>query len=375
MATQKTWSYDEALANFNRPKANLSSFGLTPEQAVQMGVAGEGYAGNRTWEDVLRGNASDRLGPQANSMTPAQLEAYARQNGILGGKETTWGQDLVEGIKGPLALPAAFLTAGAATGAFSGAGAAGTAGGAMDMGIGGIGESMGLGGGAELSIGAAPSAADGLYTFPGESVTAGSATYPGGTMAASGAGSLLDYVPAQVKAMGGSAVGDWLKKNAGSLIAAGVGVYASNKQADSYEDLAREMMGYGAPSRGRYEASYRPGFSMMDDPGYKDALDMTTKSFLHKASVGGNPVDSPNAWNQTLMDVNSSFAYPALQEYRRMNAGSGGIAALTSAAPSASGQAIKAQGNVYDAIGAGAADIFNPPKTLEDVLRTMKVSM
>lgn len=161
----------------------------------------------------------------------------------------------------------------------------------------------------------------------------------------------------------------------GPLLASGMGAYAANKQSESYEALARELMGYGAPSRGRYEASFTPGFSMVNDPGYKDALDQTTKAFLHKASVTGNPVDSPNAWMQTLKDVNSSFAYPALQEYRRLNAGTGGLAALTGAAPNASSAAIGAERGIYDALGAGAADIFNPPKTLEQVLKGLKVSV
>ena len=105
---------------------------------------------------------------------------------------------------------------------------------------------------------------------------------------------------------------------------------------------------------------------------YKDALDATTKSFLHKASISGNPADSPNAWQQTLKDVNSTFAFPALQEYRRLNAGSGGLAALTNAAPATAIGAINADANVFNSLGGAAADVFNPPRGLEDLLREFR---
>ena len=158
----------------------------------------------------------------------------------------------------------------------------------------------------------------------------------------------------------------------GRAAPAALGAYASNEQADAYSDLAERYMGLGAPSRARFEGSFAPGFTMANEPGYKDALDQTTKSFLHKASIAGNPADSPNAWMQTLSDVNSQFAFPALNEYRRLNAGTGGLATLTAAAPGAATSAIGAEKGIYDSIGAGAADIFNPPKSLAELMREFK---
>lgn len=190
-----------------------------------------------------------------------------------------------------------------------------------------------------------------------------------GTAAASGLSNLL--APNSGTGTGGG-LPTWQQILAGGLPAL-FGAYAADKQSDAYTDLSREYMGLGAPSRARYEASFAPGFSMESEPGYKDALDQTTKSFLHKASVTGNPVDSPNAWMQTLKDVNSTFAFPALDNYRRLNAGSGGLAALTSAAPGAATRGIDAEKGVYDAIGAGAADIFNPRKSLADLLRDYRL--
>lgn len=155
-------------------------------------------------------------------------------------------------------------------------------------------------------------------------------------------------------------------------VPAAAGAVGANQQSKAFEELANKYLNLGAPSRARYEASYAPGFTMANDPGYKDALDQTTKSFLHKASVTGNPAESPNAWNQTLKDVNSSFAYPALQNYRSTNAGTGGLATLASVAPGADTAAVNAGKGVYDAVGAGAADIFNPPKSMTDILRELR---
>lgn len=158
----------------------------------------------------------------------------------------------------------------------------------------------------------------------------------------------------------------------GALGAAGLGAYASGRQADSLAALAEKYAGYGAPSRARYEGSFAPGFTMESDPGYKDALDQVTKSFLHKASIQGNPADSPNAWLQTLKDVNSQFAFPALQNYRQLNANAGGIASGAAAAPGLDTSAIGARSNVFNAIGAGVSDIFNPPKSLAQQLLELK---
>lgn len=147
-----------------------------------------------------------------------------------------------------------------------------------------------------------------------------------------------------------------------------LGAYASNQQSKDYLALADKYAAFGAPSRARYEASYLPGFSMENEPGYKDALDQTTKSFLHKASVAGNPVDSPNAWMQTLKDVNSTFAFPALNQYRTTNANAGGLANMASAAPGFDASAARSNANIYNALGDAAGDIFNPPKSGYDLL-------
>lgn len=181
----------------------------------------------------------------------------------------------------------------------------------------------------------------------------------GGGTAAAGGGSALSRILS-----GEGTLQDYL--SVGGAAAPGlIGAYAANRQANSLEALSRDYMALGAPSRARYESSFAPGFSMANEPGYKDALDQTTKSFLHKASIGGNPSDSPNAWMQTLHDVNSNFAFPALQNYRNQNAATGGFNAFNTAAPTAAAGAINANANVANALGGAAADVFNPPTRLK----------
>jgi hypothetical protein len=153
-----------------------------------------------------------------------------------------------------------------------------------------------------------------------------------------------------------------------------VGTAGAVQQRNEMADLAARYLEFGAPSRSRFESSFAPGFTMANDPGYTDALNQTAKATLHGLSVTGNPADSPNAWMQTLSDVNARFAYPALQEYRRMNAGAGALANLSAAAPPMDLGAVRAGRDIYDAAGATAADIFTPRRSLSDLLRDMKVT-
>ena len=163
-----------------------------------------------------------------------------------------------------------------------------------------------------------------------------------------------------------------------SILGAGgsalLGAVGASKQQDQLKGLADQFMQMGAPSRGRYEASFAPGFTMSNDPGYMDSLNQSAKATLHGLSVNGNPAGSPNAWTQTLQDLQQKTAYPALQNYRNQNAATSGIGAFSSAAPETSQAAIGAGSNVFGAIGKGIANITNPPQTLSDWINANKGS-
>ena len=153
-----------------------------------------------------------------------------------------------------------------------------------------------------------------------------------------------------------------------------LGALGASQQADAIGELGNKYFGIGAPSRQRYEASFQPGFTMSSDPGYQDALDQATRAFTNRNSVGtgtgGVGTAGPNAWSQTLEDLNSKFAFPALQNYRTQNANTGGFSSFNTAAPGMDTGAIAQQGQVFSNIGGAVGDIFNPPRkrTLADLL-------
>src|SRR3990167_3363159 len=152
----------------------------------------------------------------------------------------------------------------------------------------------------------------------------------------------------------------------GRVAPAALGAYASNQQANSLENIANKYAEYGAPSRARYEGSFAPGFTMASDPGYQDALDQSASAAWRAGSMGGNPAGNPAALSEILDRLYKGTAYPALQNYRTGNASAGGIASGTAAAPSLDQSAIVARTNVYNAFGAGIADVMNKPKSLAE---------
>lgn len=278
---------------------------------------------------------------------------------------------------------AADMGAGSASTGGGGAGAAGTgtaatgtvasqagdaSGGASNSGSTGstqtTNSSQGSNMGDETDFGYDPGA-EGTYQTP---TTPDSTIYPNG-IGANDPSVLNDLVNKYGKDVGMQIFKQLMSsRGAGGLLAAGIGAIGANRTAGALSGLAARYEGYGAPSRARYESSFAPGFTMMNDPGYKDALDMTAKATLHGLSVSGNPAGSPNAWDKTLSDVNAKFAYPALQAYRTGNANTGGIGTLTAAAPGAATGAITARGDVLNAAGGAVNDIFNPPRSLADQL-------
>ena len=151
----------------------------------------------------------------------------------------------------------------------------------------------------------------------------------------------------------------------------------------------------GAPSRGRYEGSFAPGFSMESDPGYTDALNQSAKATLHGLSTGGNPAGSPNAWAASLSDLYGKTAYPALQQYRSNNAATGGFGSFAEVGARAPGYTAAGTGNsagfgnpnagaqtdiaaagatnsMFGGLGAGLADLTTPRNTLAELLKQLK---
>lgn len=171
----------------------------------------------------------------------------------------------------------------------------------------------------------------------------------------------LDALSRILKGDGG--LDDWLKVG-GAVGPSLIGAYSANKQADAYRDQMDKYFGLGAPSRARFEGSFAPGFSMENEPGYKQALETAQDQFLRAASAGrasgvsrGNPFDNPGAWAETMKYVLGSTALPALQNYRNTNAAAGQLG-VSQSVPFGQGQ-IQSQGDVWGDLGYGLKGILD----------------
>ena len=149
---------------------------------------------------------------------------------------------------------------------------------------------------------------------------------------------------------------------AGTGIATVGSVLAQQDIAARNEALAREYMGFGAPSRSRYEASFAPGFDITTaDPAVKAAMDTSYQSLLRGLSArDGNPFGNPGGLAEAMKYVTGNIALPATNQYRNQNAATGGFNAFSTAAPGAANNAINATGSMYSDIGTGLSELLNP---------------
>jgi len=161
---------------------------------------------------------------------------------------------------------------------------------------------------------------------------------------------------------------------AGSLGGSALGALGSDAQRSALNTTADKYLQMGAPYRGLLGQSYQPGFTMMNEPGYKDALDASTNSFLRAASAGqapgvsgGNPMDNPGAWAETQKYVTANTALPALNTYRSQLGSFGQLG--TNTAGTANLQAAAGAGGGYNAAGYGLGQMTNPSSSLDDLLK------
>lgn len=189
--------------------------------------------------------------------------------------------------------------------------------------------------------------------------------------------SLLDVLKnggSGLKSLLGGDGGDMsLLKLLGTLGATGLGALGSYNQTQMLKDIADRYYNLGAPSRGRFEASFAPGFSMANEPGYAGALQATSDAVLRSLSAkGGNPYGNPAALEQANKYILNATALPALYQYRNQNASTGGYGAYNTAAPGAATGAATSEGNIYSALGYGLNNVLNPQPTIVDLAKAMK---
>lgn len=168
--------------------------------------------------------------------------------------------------------------------------------------------------------------------------------------------------------LSGAATADDYAKLAGTIGAAGLGVLGANQQAGALNDVADKYLQLGAPFRGKLLESYSPGFSMMNEPGFKDAMDVSTKSVLSGLSAQvGNPYDNPGAVQEAQKYIMGNVALPQLNTYRSQLGTFGALG--TNTAGTADMGSAGASGGMYDALGYGLSQLTGNDTSLEGILK------
>lgn len=229
-------------------------------------------------------------------------------------------------------------------------------------GVGGV-DTLAGGAGTDTLTGGGNAATGG--TSGGSAGTGAGGGSTGTAGGAAGAGSIWDRL-----ANGTATAADWMQLF-GTLGAAGIDYSASDKASERLDALARDYMALGAPSRARYEASFDPNFNPSSMAGFDAALDTSANSLARAMSVKGNPFGNPAAQAEIMKYVTGNVALPAISDYRRVNAGAGGLAALTSAAPNVATAGITADAGKYDALGGALGDLTNQRRNAMDLYRQM----
>ena len=314
------------------------------------------------------GNIAD----QVYRNTQAHNEATANQvnrnalMGFLGVAGLGLGTNFMLGSGGasvaPEALGASESLLGPATGTVE---AAPVIGGAGAPAVSGVATGAGPFVPTTLGTGVA-SGVSGLLAGPTGSASAGGTGAVGGAAAG---GSALGRI------LGGNGTTEDYLSTLGTLGATGLGIYGANQQADAYSDLANQYMAMGAPYRSRLESLYSDPQAYLTSPEVQVPVQQGTDALARSLSARvGNPIGNPTALQEIQNYATNQF-YNRLGAERDRLAGYGGLTAYNAAAPGASSAAVGAERGIYDAVGAGLADITNPrPRqvTLSDIYRAAR---
>jgi hypothetical protein len=150
-----------------------------------------------------------------------------------------------------------------------------------------------------------------------------------------------------------------------------IGAVGANRQTQAYRDLANRYLEMGQPYRDRLAALYADPNSFLTSKEVTVPVQQGTDALARSLSVQGNPIGSGHAL-QELQDYSANQLFGKLGQEKDRLAGYGGLSAYNAAAPGAAGQAVGSQGNVWNAVGAGAGAVFNPQPSLVDIFRSMR---
>jgi hypothetical protein len=311
----------------------LAATGLDLGTAGSGAAAGVGAGAGGGFVDAL-GGMTDASGTALPGWGAAAGDAGTLSSLIDSGSSLGSGVSATGGTTG---------ISGTATGTLSGsAGALGSTSGAAGM------------------VGTIP----GIGTLTAEGMlipAAGGAAVSLSSLSPSSLSSVLDWAKSFTTSPSGSSSPDWLR-TLGSLASAGLGAYASSQQTDALDEMARRYEGYGAPYRQKLSDLYANPDSFLNSNEVRKPVQMGTDMLMRSLSTQGNPFGSGNALQQGQSYASDQLFGKIGQEKDRL-AGFGGLSAYSAAAPTAATNAIQSSGNIYNAIGSGIGNIFNPPKT------------
>lgn len=166
---------------------------------------------------------------------------------------------------------------------------------------------------------------------------------------------------------GGSGQGGG-NRTLGALLSSGLGAYGANSQANATTDLANKYMSMGAPYRQRLLNLYSNPSSFLSDPSVQVPVQQGTNMLAHSLSSQGNPIASGNALQQ-LQSYSTDQLYGKLAQEKQTLGNLGGLSSFNNAIPSLENNAIGQKSNIYNAVGAGINNIFQPQQSLADILR------
>ena len=307
----------------------------------------------------------------------------------------------------------AMLGANGITNWLGGAGGGlGSAGGAMDMGAGGVGEAMGLG---DVPWGVNPGG--GMDFFNTDSLWGNSGSggvdnlfgdwnIPNGTFSTTGpaSGAFPGYDFGLGYPVGGDLVtnlagggsvptlkslfGDLAEKvpavTLQKLLPAALGALGSSAQNSALEDLVRlqgankdALLAFGAPYRQRLAGLYDNPAAYLNSPEVQIPVQQGTDAVARALSVQGNPIGNGTAL-QELQNYSANQLFGRLGQEKDRLAGFGGLTQYNNAGANQFGNLqaqtalAQGEGNMWNALGYGLNQVFNPQPTLADLLKEFK---
>jgi hypothetical protein len=143
---------------------------------------------------------------------------------------------------------------------------------------------------------------------------------------------------------------------AGKLLGTGLSVYASNQQADAAQNIANQYMNMGAPYRAELAKLNADPMSFYSSPMFQGALQQGSDALARSLSAKvGNPILNPTA----LQEMQNYTTRGSLDAYnQRFNQLSNAGQLGTGQAANLGSIANQAQGQTYNALGAGLQSVF-----------------